>query len=216
MMDHPHDDLELFALGMLEPAERDEIEAHVATCMPCLQRLAEAEAVGASLASALPRHSSSRSLWARISNSLDHLEDRPRKRRARPRWGLAAAAALALLAGSGWENYQSAVALRSQDLILGTIVHSHFNHVSLTVSTSISGFGAKALYARDGTWVYLIVDHAPAALHVLATGASGVHDLGEPVQSNGVATLFWHPAERITNLELTVNGAPAATGTLVY
>src|ERR1700722_9611436 len=102
MMDHPHDDLELYALGMLEPAERDAVDAHVATCMPCLELLGRAEAVGAELASALPRHSASRSLSARVTSSLHQLEPRPRMQRGWPGWGLAAAAAFALLIGGGW------------------------------------------------------------------------------------------------------------------
>jgi hypothetical protein len=216
MMDHPHDDIELYALGMLEPLERDQVDTHVATCMPCMQRLAQAEAVGAELASALPRHASSRSLSTRIMTSLHQLEPRPRVQRGWPGWGLAAAAAFALLIGSGWQNYQFRTALQSQDIILAQLVHSHFNHVSLTTSFPELGFGAKALYARDGSWVYLIVDHAPASLHVVATSAKGVQDLGEPAGANGVATLFLRPADRLTQLDLVVNGKPAATGRLVY
>jgi hypothetical protein len=216
MMDHPHDDLELYALGMLEPAERDAVDVHVATCMPCLALLGQAEAVGAELASALPRHSASRSLSARVTSSLHQLEPRPRMQRGWPGWGLAAAAAFALLIGGGWQNYHMNLALQSQDVILAQLVHSHFNHVSLTTSSSDSGFGAKALYARDGSWVYLIVDHAPASLHVIGTSAGGKRDLGEPTHSDGVATLFLHPAERLTHLDIIVDGTPVATGNLVY
>jgi hypothetical protein len=213
---HPHDDIELYALGMLEPAERDQIDAHVATCMPCMQRLAQAEAVGAELAGALPRHASSRALSTRVMTSLHQHEVRPRMQRGWPGWGLAAAAAFALLVGGGWQNYQFRSALQSQDVILAQIVHSHFNHVSLTTSLPDTSFGAKALFARDGSWVYLIVDHPPASLHVMATSASGVEDLGEPAVNNGVATLFLRPADRLTHLDLVVNGKPAATGNLVY
>ncbi|HEY0797954.1 MAG TPA: zf-HC2 domain-containing protein, partial [Candidatus Baltobacteraceae bacterium] len=217
MMDHPQDDLELYALGMLEPSEHKAIDEHVAACPACLQRLVEAEAVGASLADALVRHAPSRTLASRIAVSAHSIDTSSRPPRGiRAGWWMATAAALALFVGAGWQNHRLTTAMHSQDVILATLVHSHFEHVNLTTSDPSSAFGAKALYARDGSWMYLILDHAPPSLHVLATEDASVHDLGEPARSGDVATLFVRPSARITNLDLDLNGVQLATGRLVY
>ncbi len=42
-MDHFDEELELYALGMLEPGERDRVDVHVRTCDACAERLGRAE-----------------------------------------------------------------------------------------------------------------------------------------------------------------------------
>ncbi|HTV75096.1 MAG TPA: hypothetical protein VME66_15500 [Candidatus Acidoferrales bacterium] len=209
MTDHLDDDLELYALGMLEPHEREVVDAHVAACKPCLARLIQAEEIGAALAGALPRYEPSPELSARLMG-------RRRKPRVQAVWWMGVAAAFLLLVGQSWRSYQFGTALRSQDAILATLVHSHFDHVNLTIAQPAPGFGAKAIYARDGSWMYLIVDHAPLSLHVVVQSAAGRQDLGAITPTNGVATLFVRPAQRITGIELLAGGAPAASAKLIY
>jgi anti-sigma factor RsiW len=221
MTDHLEDELELYALGMLESHERQAVDAHVATCDLCLARLTEAEEVGASLAAVLPRHTPSPELSVRLMASLQatqevtRLDDR-RKVRMQPVWWMGAAAAFLLFIGQSWQSYQMGNALRSQDAVLATLVHSHFDHVNLTIAQPAPGFGAKAIYARNGNWMYLLVDHPPASVHVIVTSADGAEDLGALTPTNDVATLFLRPAHRITSIELITGGTPAASAKLIY
>jgi anti-sigma factor ChrR (cupin superfamily) len=74
---HPVDlekSLEELVLGQLGPAERTELEAHLASCAECARRRAELEATCASLALALPPVPPRPMLRSRLLAAVDHLE----------------------------------------------------------------------------------------------------------------------------------------------
>src|SRR5437762_10072737 len=66
--------LEELVLGRIAPAERAELEAHLATCDTCARRRTELESACAALAFALPPAPPRPMLRARLFASVDHLE----------------------------------------------------------------------------------------------------------------------------------------------
>ena len=130
------------------------------------------------------------------------------------RYAIAAALAIALL-GLAWQTIALRGRLASQDVALATIVHSHFDHVSMTPDPA-NPVAAKVLYARDGSWIYVIADQPGGTVRVLATSAAGTADIGALVPSGQTATLFVHPAARIRTVVLERSGARVAYATLKY
>jgi anti-sigma factor RsiW len=208
--EHLGEDAELYALGMLDSARRAEVERHIAGCDACLERVGGAEATALALAAPLPRIEPSPSLRSRLLASA--VESAPRAgaaragrlavRLARERvergrlslWGRLAAAAILLLAlGLGfsfYRNSQLSAALRDDDLAFVTVVHSHFEHVTLR-PIGPAAPAAKVLYAKDGSWIYVLVDR-------------------------GVATLFERHAGKPSLIVLVGPGGPVASALLQY
>jgi Putative zinc-finger len=212
MTQHIGDDAELYALGALDAVESAAVERHIAACSECAARVVDAQGVAASLASALPGAAPSASLDRRIHE----VALRPAQFRARSSslWQYAVAAVFALaFLGAGFQALRLHGQLADQDVALATVVHSHFNHVSMT-PISASSVAAKVLYARDGSWVYVIADHPGGDLHVMSIGAGGRTDLGA-LHSNGqTASLLIRPVARIQSIVLQRDGVPVATATL--
>jgi anti-sigma factor RsiW len=216
MNEHVGDDAELYPLGILDDDAAREVERHIATCTLCAERLAEAQLVAASLASALPAVAPSPALERRVREAA-----RPRPLLAGPAtnrnvWGLALAAvfALAFLA-LGWKAVALRGELAADDLALVTVVHSHFNHVSMTPQ-STHPVVAKVLYARDGSWLYVIADKPGGTLHAIARAATGTFDLGVTAGSGQTATLLVRPSARVQSLVLQREGTTVASATLIY
>ncbi len=135
---------------------------------------------------------------------------------ARRYGGLALAAGLALaVLALGWQTLAFRARIANDDLALATLVHSHFNHVAMTPE-SAHPVAAKVLYARDGSWLYIIADEPGGALHVKVRTGSGVFELGSLRNSGRVATLLERPPERIKTITLQRDGADVASATLVY
>jgi anti-sigma factor RsiW len=61
-----------YAIGALDPAEREAIERHAEMCSACREFLEHATLVGASLALTAPLRPAPRELHARVMNQLDH------------------------------------------------------------------------------------------------------------------------------------------------
>ena len=87
------------------------------------------------------------------------------------RFALAAAIALIFL-GLGWQTLVLQQRLKADDVALVTMVHSHFNHVSMAPE-SANPVAAKILYARDGSWMYIIADKPGGSLHAIARNGDG-------------------------------------------
>jgi anti-sigma factor RsiW len=214
MTEHLGENAELYPLGILDDDAAREVERHIASCSECAERVARAEAVAASLAAALPLATPSPALERRLREStLPQLG----VRKTRPnvlRFAIAAAFVIAFL-GLGLQTLLLRQRLAAEDVALVTMVHSHFNHVSMSPE-SASPVAAKILYARDGSWVYIIADKPGGALHAIAHTERGVADLGAMLKAGETATLLVHPSERVRSIVLQRGGTTVASAKLVY
>jgi anti-sigma factor RsiW len=200
---HPLDDLELYALGLLEDEDRARVEAHLATCDTCLRRAGEAEETAASLAALLPRGES----VARVGAALQP-----------PRWipqFLAAAALLLVFGGTLQQNLHLQSELASDESALPSVVHSHFNHVPLRMSPASTTLAAKVLYAKDGSWIYVVIDGADADIPVTTVVAGRERAAGIARERNGVASLFVPAAEHPSSVSVRSDGV-TGTAELAY
>ncbi|MFY9664941.1 MAG: hypothetical protein WAK19_10860 [Candidatus Cybelea sp.] len=214
MTEHLGEDAELYPLGILDDDTARDVERHVALCSECAERVAQAQAVAASLAAALPVASPSPALERRLREAA-----RPQLGAARApasifRFALAAAVALILL-GFGWQTVVLRQRLAAEDVALVTMVHSHFNHVSMSPQ-SANPVAAKILYARDGTWIYIIADKPGGPLRAVAHTPAGAADLGALGSAGQTATLLVHPRERIRSITLQRAGTTVASAKLAY
>jgi len=212
--EHLGENAELYPLGILDDDAAREVERHIALCSECAERVARAEAVAASLAAALPLATPSPALERRLREST-----RPQlgMRKTRPnvlRFAIAAAFLIAFL-GFGLQTLLLRQRLAAEDVALVTMVHSHFNHVSMHPE-SARPVAAKILYARDGSWVYIIADKPGGALYAVAHTERGVADLGELSSAGETATLLVHPSERIRSIVLRRGTTTVASAKLVY
>jgi hypothetical protein len=176
----------------------------------------QAQLVAASLASALPAVEPSPALHVRLGEAVRPQRGAAGRFAAWNAWSLALAAvfALAFLA-LGWKTLALRGQLAADDLALVTVVHSHFNHVSMTPQ-SASPVAAKVLYARDGSWLYIIADKPGGTLHALARTPAGTVDLGVLEGSGETATILVHPSAHVDFLMLQRDGTAVASATLVY
>jgi hypothetical protein len=195
-MNHVDDDAELYALGLTERERGDEIEAHLAECATCRARVIAAEEAAAALAGALP--------------------PMPRAD-TRPGWmpRLAVAAAIALAATAGYEGYAAHTAgaqLATTNLALTALAASHFGHTTLT---SKPGVVAKAIYARDGAWCYVVVNGAPSGTHVLLRHGAQTIDEGA-LHAGTPSTLFIQHPGKSDGITLVANATTIAQGKPIY
>jgi len=210
---HIGDDAELYALGLLEPAQRAGIDAHLASCDACLRLVGEAEESAAVLAAALPQARPSANLDARM------LGLRPRTQRTFTARLAALAVAAALLLAFGLSWYQNDVLrgkLRTEELATVSLVHSHFLHVTMHAATSAGSLAAKVVYARDGAWLYILVDRPGGAVDVTATIAGKPWSAGRAINDGDTAALFVHPPGRPSSVQLTRDGRSVASAVLAY
>ena len=182
-----HDDARLalgaYALGSLEPADQDLVEAHLVGCPACLSELAELERVVPVLAGLsrddVAARQPSPDLFARITTAVDSAEasdsddapaaatDRPGDtaagRRSR-RWLVAVAASIVLLLGVG-----TAVGI--------SLTHS--SHAVTTAQASAHGvqLHVSATDAPHGTRLVLVAKglRAHERCHLVAFAADGSH-----------------------------------------
>ena len=214
MTDHLGENAELYPLGLLDDDAVSDVERHISLCSACAQRVAQARSVAVALAAALPVASPSPALERRLRESA-----RLQLRAAKPgaiifRFALAAAVALILL-GLGWQTLVLHQRLKAEDVALVTMVHSHFNHVSMAPE-SANPVAAKILYARDGSWIYVIADEPGDSLHAIAEMATGTVDLGALTSTGETASLLVRPRGRIESITLQRAGTNVAAARLTY
>jgi anti-sigma-K factor RskA len=219
---HIGDLAELYALGALEAGERAEVDAHAQTCVVCARALAAAAATVAALEGAfVPAVDPPDRLRRRIAATAELLTAaRPSSREARPasaprRAGarmrrsapsfLATAAALVLaaaLGGSALFEHRADVRLAAHDsAVLASIANSHFLHVTLTANTRAAPV-SKVLFARDGSWLYVIIDSPACDCRIVAQTAAGERDFGPPDVRGTASTFFARTERRPTAVEL--------------
>ena len=214
MTEHLGENAELYPLGILDDDAAREVERHIAFCSECAERVARAEAVAASLAAALPLATPSPKLERRLRESTRPQLGMLKSGANVLRFAIAAAFVIAFL-GFGLQTLLLRQRLAAEDVALVTMVHSHFNHVSMSPE-STSPVAAKILYARDGSWIYIIADKPGGALHAIARTAAGDNDLGRLLSTGETATLLVHPRVRIWSIVLQRAGTSVASATLVY
>jgi len=213
---HLDDDAELYPLGVLDDVAARAVERHIASCRTCAERVTQAGLVAASLASTLPAAQPSPALARRLNDAVRPQTDDGARRPKSMFAGFALAAAFALASiGLGWRMLDLHSRLAADDLALVTLVHSHFNHVSMTPE-SANPVAAKVLYARDGSWVYIIADQPRGTLHVVTRTAAAGGDAGILVGSGRTATLLLRPVARIESLSLQRDGTDVASARLAY
>jgi ferric-dicitrate binding protein FerR (iron transport regulator) len=166
--EHLEEDAELYALGALPDTERAAAEAHVAQCDACARRVGEAEGT---LASLVRPQTPSSQLDRRVRATFA-----PRSSSARAFYPLVAAALIvALLPGAFfWQRDRD---LRASDAVnrqaVAAMIGSHFLH-SQFVKIAPDAPPAKAIFARNGAWLYVI---AVTGRDLTLTG--GGHVLGK-------------------------------------
>jgi anti-sigma-K factor RskA len=219
---HIEDIAGAYALGALDAPQRARVEEHAAACGACSRALGAAESAVASLvdASVTPYEPPER-LGERIAASARATPPvRAVRRFGVSRRVLALAAALVLAAGIGGGvalERASGLARDARDgAVLATLANAHFEHVAFNPRSPRAPV-AKAIYARDGTWLYVIVDSGTCDCRVVARSAAGERDLGAPEPRGEVATLFVRGAARPTGLLVEdASGDVLAAATLAY
>jgi hypothetical protein len=124
---------------------------------------------------------------------------------------LATAAAVVFAATTGWESLAAQSAggqLARTDVALTAIASSHFGHTTLT---SDPGVVAKAIYARDGAWCYVVASGAPRGTHVVLHRGNATQDMGE-LQQGAPSTLFLRNAGRPDDIALVADGRVISHG----
>ncbi|MBV8601855.1 MAG: zf-HC2 domain-containing protein [Candidatus Eremiobacteraeota bacterium] len=184
MNDHITELADAYALGALEQPERTRVDAHLARCVRCTRAVGEAETLVTRLILATTS----------LVEPPGGLERRvaPAARRQWPVWGsLAAALALSVGINATLLRHDSDVKTLAlmDDAALSTIATSHFRHETLTPRRPGAPI-AKALYAADGTWLYVIVDATDCRCRVVIKNNSGERDLGAPHAGSKASTLF--------------------------
>jgi hypothetical protein len=89
---------------------------------------------------------------------------------------------------------------------------AHFNHVTLA---GRPGVIAKAIYARDGAWCYIVADGVPSGAHVVLTESGASHDLGV-LEGQHPATLFVRAPGRAAEFAIVADGSVEARGIPQY
>jgi hypothetical protein len=214
VIDHLGEDAELYPLGILDDDAARDIERHIALCSACAQRVEQAQSAAASLAAALPVVSPSPALERRLRESARAQLGAAKASASSFRFALAAAIALIFL-GLGWQTFVLHQRLKAEDVALVTMVHSHFNHVSMAPE-SANPVAAKILYARDGSWIYIIADKPGGSLHAIVEIATGTVDLGALTSTGETASLLVHPRKRIRSVVLQRAGTNVAAARLTY
>jgi len=171
MTDAPHahldDDAAAYALGALDASGMMRVDALAASCDECARRVGEAEATVARLV--VPADAPARAV--------------PRVRTA---WLAIAAAFVIGLLPSAYLLVRTHDAQATRAVALDALVHSHFLHASF-VSLAPDAPHAKVIYARDGSWLYIVSD-APRPLTVVAE--PGDRPLGRLEVSGTAAALY--------------------------
>jgi hypothetical protein len=212
--EHLGENAELYPLGLLDDDAARDVERHIALCSTCAGLVAQARSVAASLAAALPVASPSPALERRLRDSVRPQLGAAKGRPSIFRFALAAAVALIFL-GLGWQTFVLQQRLKAEDVALVTMVHSHFNHVSMAPE-SANPVAAKILYARDGSWIYVIADEPGDSLHAIAEMATGTVDLGALTSTGETASLLVRPRGRIESITLQRAGTNVAAARLTY
>jgi anti-sigma-K factor RskA len=220
---HLGDRAELYALGMLDAAEADEVNAHAARCADCARLVGAAERAVTTLdVATMPDVSAALELRRRIA-AIGGAAPIPLRRatfletRTFANWGGLAAALLVAIVG-GVAGSRNVIhlndVLRQDDVSLAVIANSHFKHATLT-KVDPSAPTAKVLWGTSKRWVYVIVDSPVCACRVIAFTAAGERDLGAPLARGATAVLFADNLPAVQRIELRRTAVVVENATLL-
>lgn len=148
--EHIEELAELYALGVLDDAERASVDAHVRSCELCAKRVGEAEAL---IAGTIEDRQPAALLDVRVRKAF---VTRPS---VAPRWGalVAAAFVLGLLPGLIFAALVRPTAPFQSDhnRAIAAMVNGHFLHAQFT-AVAPDAPKAKVLYGRSAPWRYFV------------------------------------------------------------
>ena len=202
---HVGEDAELYALGELDETQRQRVERHVRSCGECARRVGDAESAVLRL----------------VEDQAAALPNAPlpafRARRAyTPQWIAAVAAAFALgLLPWLLTAHRSAAPQETGQLAMTAMLNGHFLHAPFAGGPA-GAPNAKAIYARDGAWVYVLVAPATGALDVVAVSNGKRSTIGSIPAGSETRGAFFAQTSRPEKVELVENGATIASAPLVY
>jgi hypothetical protein len=131
---------------------------------------------------------------------------------------MAAALVFAVVAAiEGMAAHGTSARLAATDTALVALAGSHFNHVTLapvTVRTS-KRVTAKAIYARDGAWYYVVAEDAGPDAHVVVRTHDALHDAGA-LGPSSPATLFVRDPGRVQEFQIVAGGHVVARAVPTY
>ncbi len=196
MQREPHigESAELYAAGALDAAERAAADAHAAACPQCLRRLGEAEETVLALERARVARATPRSAHDAL----------PFRRTSAPRWWLGAGVAAAFLLGLVVPR-----GTPQPDVAALAMIQSHFSHAQF----SGGGPPAKAIYARDRSWYYVIVG-ANRRYGVYGVRRGRAVPLGTLVPKGATSELFTRAAAPFDRIELRDGSAVVEGATI--
>ncbi len=186
---HVTESAELYALGLLDAREVADIDAHAATCAPCLRALGEAEETIA----ALERR------YHEVAVPTRHIANRWRK------YAVAAALIVGLLPSIPllFTVKHANEDASQRDVAALAMLHSHFIHAQFAPVDSQTAVPlAKVIYPRDRSWIYVIVS-GDARYRIRATCARAPVALGTTLPSATISELWTKTPPNCTSLELT-------------
>lgn len=156
-MQHSFDDIQAFGLGELAPERAQALLDHADQCQTCAVLVAETMQGVAALESDTPEREGATPLQTAASPAPASILKSGRSRSWPALAGLATAACLGLFA---WNmQLRSAVSPLSPTPVQA-LVHSHFTHHPLSGAPGAGN--AKAIYAADGSWVFIVADQLAA------------------------------------------------------
>jgi len=200
---HAGEMAELYALGSLSAEETEQLQRHVVQCAECRKRVSDAEqAVTAMIeADEVPGEAPA------VLHRLFAQPLRPRRAFVPAAWGALAAALVLWIVPASWFYSQSAresASVARQDVAMHALVHSHFLHVQLS-ALAPGAPSAKAIYARTGAWVYVLVDAPSQGLSIGTMQQSRLRVLGQPSTLRG-SSAFYYDGPSIDNVVLLKDG----------
>lgn len=204
--EHIDESAELYALGALSDAERASVEAHVSACAACARRVGEAEETVAFWSSE-----------AEVPQRLDRRVHASLVRRATTRtfYPLVAAALIVGLLPSLflWQRDRDRGAIDAmQQQAQVAMIHSHFLHAPF-VPLSQDGPAAKLIFARTGSWIYVLAS-TDRSLTVAAEERTSRVALGTLEGSGAQREFFTNNRPAATAIVLLDGSRPVARAAL--
>lgn len=200
---------ELYALGTLGDLDRARVERHLRTCASCSTRVGEAESTVLQL---MQTDAAAPSLPPRA------LTFAATTRRS-PEW-MAAVAAAFLIGLIPWgvtltRERGAAADAGTQRQVSAAMLAGHFAHVPFRPRTP-NAPAAKAIYPREGGWLYVIVGPGRDALDVVVVRGGRRTTVATIAAAAETRAVFVAVRDRIEGVQLLDGDAAVASARIAY